>query len=327
MRIAHLVDADHDVTPLDGAFASVATLQQRDHENEHLLITIGASDFRDQARGFGASVDGVAKAPAALTRVASKKVRVEFDRLGAVDCIQPWSSATGDLALKMRGHGAPLPPAPSPTPIVAAHVSATARSYWRDRLGLAQNENAIALLTDDTAPSIAGVFGLILPPVTCAFQDRIIVGLIPTTSNGDGVTRARRYAESAGEVWRVELISAPMHAIAAASDAVYCPQSSVYDSPWALSSAALYAARCAERLSVPVISAGSDARTTRPIIEGAIEPTRPGNVGIAAALVEALSASSRNDTDRSFDTNMTDDSNEWVERWRHAALGSITVNG
>ncbi len=325
MRIVHLADADPAATPSDGALASIATLQQHDPEAEHLLIGIGSSNFREHARQFGARVDALVQSRSALTRSPANRLRKAIVSLGEIDSIQPWSSVTADLASRLPDLGSLLPPAPGHPPIIRDHVAPTARAHWRDRLGLAEHENAIALITDDTASPLAGIFGLILPPVTCTFQDRVIVGLIPETSAGQGSTRARRYAESAGEVWRIELVSAPLYAIATASDAVFCPGSSVNDSPWQASSAAIYAARCAKRLSVPVICSSFGATPNKPLIEDAIEPTRAGNVGIAAVLVDALTdqkAASRGEETGNPTEGIDPEAQRWIADWRKGAIAA-----
>lgn len=324
MRIVHLADSGPEAPSPDGALASIATLQSLDTESEHLLIGLGTPDIREHARRFGARVDEIVPARAALTRSPTNRLRKMIEQLGPVDSIQPWSSDAADRAARLSDLTPMLPPAPGGCPIIEEHASTEARTCWRERFELEEHEYAVALITDDTAPSVAGTFGMILPPVTCTFQDRTIVGLVPRTSAGDGTTRARRYAESAGEVWRIELLEAPLHAIASASDAVLLPGSPLNDSPWAGSSATLYAARCAKRLSIPLVCAGFGDTKSKPLISGALEPTRAGNVGIAAALVLALTGQAAPD-ETNADESQELDAPRWIAQWRRSLATGCAV--
>jgi len=335
MRILHLLDHPTDDGAPDGApegaIAAVALLQRHDLENEHRLVCFGPVNTIERLRHFGASADARIGTASSRKSSALRALGPIIDRLGPFGRVQPWSVNTQRLALALalQREIQPLPPAPADAPIDPALLGPGARAKWRQRLGLAEDEIAITLLDQDLQRSSAGAFGLTLAPMSCAIQNRKIVGFIPEIRESPGATRAARYAGSADDAWRVECLSAPQYAIAIASDAVLCPNSPDPNDLWVRYASSRLALRCALAVSVPVITGAFDHFDARaPQIEGAIVPHRAGRVGIVSALNAALTAS----TDRANAGHPTVDADSiqhdpqrWVERWRSVCPAPASV--
>ncbi|MCB9847572.1 MAG: hypothetical protein H6814_04075 [Phycisphaeraceae bacterium] len=319
MRIVHLIDADGDTGPPEGAAAAIALLQREDSRNEHLLICFGGVEASERLRPFGARPDGRISTTVRQVSAARQAIRREIARLGRIDLAQPWTRATAALAQGLTDLAWPLPSPPPDPPIDQRLIGPDARASWRDRFEIGDDELAVMLLDLDPDRSSAGEFGLTIAPLTCSIQDRTLVGLIPGSASAQGVTRAARYAASAADVWRIECLSAPMYAIAIASDAICCPTGFPPNDPWASSSSQALALRCALRMRIPVIAGSFNAgAAAAPRVEGAVVPRRAGRVGIVTALNESLSGAGRSVDDEASAPGTGAEAQRWLDRWRSA---------
>lgn len=326
MRYLHLIDDQHQQGPPEGALAAIALLQQHDTGNEHLPIALLPPGDEALARHFGVTIEARLGISSLRSRSAAKAIEPIIDRLGGVDRGQAWSLQTRAVAQKLAGIEQPLPPAPPDPPIGANLLTTERRGRWRRALGITDDEIAITLIDQDPAHSDAGAFGLTIPPLTCAIQDRTIVGLIPGRSVSEGAERAARYAGNANDVWRIETVTIPRYAAAIAADAVLCPieqrASQRPSQRWERWSSAQSALRCAQAMSIPIITGSFEG--SQPITQpmgSAMAPTRPGRVGIVTALFDALNQPEPIHSAKSNDDAVAD----WIDRWRSSCRERAVV--
>lgn len=313
MRYLHLIDEQRQQGPAEGALAAIALLQEHDTDNEHLPIALLPPGDEPLVRHFGVAIEARLGISSLRTRSAAQAIRPIIDRLGCVDRVQAWSLQTRAIAAKLTSAAPPLPPAPPEPPINPALLTSERRAHWRSVLEIADNEIAITLIDQDPAHSDAGSFGLTIPPLTCAIQDRTIVGLIPGRSICHGAERAARYAGNANDVWRIETVTIPRYAAAIAADAVLCPVAQRGPTRWERWSSPHSALRSADAMGIPIITGSFEG--SQPITQpmGSLKaPTRPGRVGIVTALFDALSEP------RSISSapSNTDAAHDWLDRWR-----------
>jgi len=317
MRILHLLETEASRRFPEGALAAIASLRHHD-ENEHLTIGFGPAQA---AHGAGVALDSRLSVPPVRMRSALRALNRVIDSLGPIDRVQPWSAATAGLVSRLE-QAEPLPPPTASGPILGEHCDADARCAWRERFAIAEDEIAVTLIDLDRHSSSTGEFGLAIAPLSCAFQDRTLVGIIPATAEEDGAVRARRYARMAGERWRIELISAPSYAASIAANVVLQPLRPTRFDPWAMHSNAAYALACAQACSIPVVEGSF---TPMPVAtrrsNHLITPRKAGYVGVITALHESLI---RTDETREVIRSAEKiargrlDPLEWIERWRRS---------
>jgi hypothetical protein len=316
MRILHLLESSPHRGLADGALAAIAILQRQDLENEHLVVCFAPIPEARRAQQFGVKVSARSATPAQRTRSASIVLKRMIREIGHFDRVQPWSPRAADL-LQSFSKPAPLAKSlPAMTPLNPDHCSIEARERWKRQLRIRDDELVITLLDLDPSASSAGAFGLAIAPVTCALQDRTIVGLIPETHDSDGATRARRYAGTAGEVWRIELVSAPLYASAICADVILCPTASTEPLPWRCYSSVHYAITCALARSIPIV-AGSFEQRAEPILAPmpGIVPAESGRVKLVTALNDVcINPGIAGDASESVLRDHAPD--RWLSKWR-----------
>jgi len=321
MRTLHLIDDQHLMGPPEGALAAIALLQQRDGEHAHALVALLPPEDADLVRFFGATLSARIGITSGRARSAVRALGPILDRMGPFDRVQAWSPQTLRVARALPGL-AVLPPAPPDPPVDTRMFNAAARRRWRERLGIGNDEIVITLIELDPEQPNAGNFGLTIPPLTCAIQDRAIVGLIPGRQVSDGAVRAARYAGNAGNVWRIESVAAPRCAAALVADAVLCPSPQSMPDRWERWSSSQLALRCARAMSIPIIS--GDFHGSQPItqpIGSTRAKTRPGRVGIVTALFEAL----EHPAPLAPVVESTAASEDWLDRWRSSCRDRAVV--
>ena len=233
------------------------------------------------------------------------------------------------MALSLQDPAAPAPPLPLDAPLMPGHDNAEARRQCRRRLDIGNDEIVVTMLDLDARRSSAGMFGLAIAPLTCAMQGKTVVGLIPEAETSEGATRARRYAACAGDVWRIELVSASKCVAALAADAVLCQSASFDSDPWRRYGSARYAITCAQACAIPVVAGIFDQSSppTTHGVEHTITSTKPGRVGMITALNNALGDSDQTRAiiqlakETSLERHCPD---RWLQRWHDASRPSET---